>query len=1006
MALELAAQRPTSRPARLLAQASMLASRSDRPRDAARLLKKARWLDATDPAVTLAEADGLRDPDARLVLLESLQAEDPLDKAHAACLRAEAHAHTRDLPAALAAIADAKTHAPDSLRPVEIEATARLLYAVDRIEQFGPDPANLLAAQQGFLDLATELEAFGRAADGALLRARAAQCHLLLADRSAAEALLSGVNADLVPRWEVQAACEIATVMTEVGRANDAIALLKRTRGGGGAVELARAEARIESKNASRRKAGVAALERLLDSDVPGIRLRAAFDRQSLLAESEASVGPSAAAHAVLAESDPALAALLSVAGAGAKDRRSAEVVLLPHSEDPRVLHRLADLAAADGDDTRAIDLIGAAAQKTSTPRVHLRHAYLLARAGRGGEALPSLRTMQDNGSLTVGLRVQAVILELETRAERLEWDQVERLARRWRELEPTAVNADWEIVHALARLGRHPDALAHIDANSLEPDSINRAELAAAVIYRAEEPLERLERLAALSDRFERASERLELHLLMAGTAVGDQPLRSELEERLRSAWAAFTTRFPDSTALRVIPVGPDLSGLKEFLAEQFADSVESDRDLWRQVRDGEVPVAVVAGARYSEVTTFWGRLTGGLPLGFASAALDDLEREDAAAAIGGPIVLDASALVVVGGLGPSVAAAVLSAFPGSVIPQSVLDDADRASADAVMSAGQSERGFLGWDPDRPEPRLTELSQEDAERDAARARGVLALARRLRVVPDRDLDHPHPLDDVLADTSGRGAEAFVTWPATHAVADRLGRAVYSDDRVVRNYVRGEGRPAFGTPAILDALAEAGLLPRPLRTAARRRLWASGASGLVPSREEILEAGRRQRWDLSEDLVTMLVDPAPWRTDSAQAHRRWLDVLRAIEQEAPDRLEAWATRVITAAHEATDRKTIALASAHALIAMAWQPWDDASMPFLRALVRALRAAGRVLGFDDPLPGAFYQLDRFWRTAVPQIAPDLRWLALTQLEATDMLHLGAGVTPSNLWMRRA
>lgn len=999
-ALERAAARPTARPARLLAQAALLASRSDKGPKSAQLLKKARRLDAGDPALTLAEADALAVPEARLELLSTLRAEDPWDKAHAACLAAEAHTFRGDLPAALTALDEARAHAPDSLRVLEIEAVSRMMYAVKRIEAFGPDSPNLIAARKGFLDLATELEAFGRLTDGALLRARAAQCDLLLGDPETAAGHLAEVRSDLVPRWPTVAAAEIAMVLTDLGRADDALDLLKHVRGGGEVLDLARAEARIASTNGTRRRAGVAGLDKLIASADPAIRVRAAFNRQSLLADFGETLGVNPTAHAVLAEHDPALAALLSIAGKACPDRRSAEAVLLPHSAEPRVLHRLADLAAAEDEDQRAIDLIQAAADRTADPRVHLRRAYLLLKGGRGAEALADLAAMQERESLALGLRVQAILLEIDLRSQRLEWDHVERLARRWGELDPTAGDADWELVHARARLGRYQQALEHMDAAAMKPDTLGRAELAARVIYRAAEPLPRIERLIALSDRYGDESEAVELHLLLAAAAGGDLELPPQIAARIQGTATGFLARFPQSKALQVITLGEDLEGLKSFLAEQHARTAASRQELWRQVEDAEAPVAVVAGAEGNDVSTLWSRLTGLLPLGFAHPALDELELTDALAALGGPIVLDPAALVILGGLGPTITKAALTAFPGSVIAQSVLDDADRAAADAVLGEGETGRGFLGWDPERAQPRLQEMSREDAERDRARAQGVLALAHRLGVVPDVDPDRPHDLDESLADIrgGGRGLEAAATWPATHAVASRLGRPLYSDDRVVRRFARGEGGPTFGTAAVLDALVSKGLIPAELRDAARRRLWASGAGGLLPGREEILAIGRQSQWQLVPELAVMLVDQAPWRTDSAEALRRWLSVLEVVYAEAPERFDDWVARIVDAASRDTGQAFRALAAAQAMIVMAWRPVAPEGAPFRRALVRALRRAGEVVGFGDPLLGAFRELDRAWQVTSPQIAAALGWRAIAQLEAPDLLLVSVGITP--------
>ncbi|HMN99829.1 MAG TPA: hypothetical protein PKD59_10470 [Miltoncostaeaceae bacterium] len=993
-ALERAARQPGPRPARHLAHAAMIAARNGRADEARRLLDDARALDPKDVAVCLAEADSESDARARLELLGQISPTEPGDRAQAACLAGEAHAHMHEIDEALARIADARRHAPDSPRPNEIEAMARLIYAAGRFQEVGPHQPHLARAAQLFASLAIDMEAFGRLGDGAVLRARSAQCHLLLGQRPDAARSLAAVRADLVVGENPEAAVEVASTLIDLGRCDDAAELLKHIRGRDPQVELVLAEARVGSRNGARRRAGLETLDRLLSADSEKIRTQAAFMRQSLAVKTPTRFPASAKAREVLAEVDPATAALMWVDAAELVDRKSIETVLLPFSGDARVLHRLADVAAADGDHLRALELINAAADRTSRPGVHLRRAHLLILAGREDEALPGLRAMQDNVQVVTAARVDAVRLELEVQARRRAWLQFERVTRRWLEVDPASVEAGWHLVHVLARLGRYDEARAHLDRQALDPDILERAELAAAVLYRTITTADDLEQLALLADRFDGESEGLELTLLSAGTALGEAPLPSTLKERLRTGWEQFEARFPDSTALTRVEIGEDLEGLSAYMREHLADAVESERELMRQVADGEVPLAFVAGARGTEATTVWGRVRP-LPVGFANETLEELELADAAAAIGGPVVFDPAALVVAGGLGPSLRDVIVGALPGSVVPQAVLDDADSAEADLVMAAGQSERGFLGWDPDSSTPVLTEMSPQEDARDQARARGVLELAQRLKVVPDTDPAHPHPLDEALAERQSRRGSAFLTWPATHSVAERLRMPIFSDDRVVRVHARRAGVNAFGTVGLLDALVDLSMISADQRASARGRLWASGANGLTPSVAELVEAGRRAEWDLSDEIGAMLLDATSWRFAPAEANRRAVAFLAAVHSESPAELPRWVMRILRGAHIANDGKLSMSGHAVAMIIFAWEPADHGPAPFLQALIRALRRAGAVFGFGDPLPGAINHLERTRGGPEAGIVSFFLWSLLGQVEAGDALRAICG-----------
>jgi hypothetical protein len=343
---------------------------------------------------------------------------------------------------------------------------------------------------------------------------------------------------------------------------------------------------------------------------------------------------------------------------------------------------------------------------------------------------------------------------------------------------------------------------------------------------------------------------------------------------------------------------------------------------------------------------------------------------------------VWDASALYVVGGLGEGAVEAVFSALPGSVLPQSTLDDVI-GWGDGPTPNVEGEQTILGWDAETQSPHITVIPADEVERQRASARGIRDLAHRLLPVADRDSTNPGKFDELLElDRAHEVSPAFMSWPATFAVAARRGLSIFSDDRYIRLEARRASIPTFGTVALLKGLVEREMLEAAIADFSVRRLRASGAFGLVPNDADLIADVAAADWGITELVARALHDPTGWR-DITTGLRRLATLLRAVFSSAQDEFVTWVDRAL----EATRAAYPEIAShrlAGAILALSWLT-DDAG--FARAMTGAMRQVRRRRGYqDDP---AHFATRLLANTVADKAAPVRLAVARAVLRATPL-----------------
>lgn len=941
---------------RLLSRAAQVAGLNGDSARSTVLLNEARELDPEHPAVAIAEARQTDDPEERLKILSKVVPQDYIQTAGVESDRALALLSLGDFVGAkkhrdLAAAAD-----PDSPAIRELTPVITLVESAQRSIDDPIDWVALAEAGEAFRSLREELLSLGRYEESARMLARACESYNLGGDRRRARALMDSITDEERRDAGVEGVRHLASAALDTGLPVLASDLL----GDDPADERDRlllAQALLET---GRDVAAALALLQRVIADSASETYRSEAGRFWLIATIDSDDVPwSDEAHAAVSAVDPVLGDILQAAKLKAEERYEAvEKLLLPRQNDSRALQMLAEVAAARGDWKTAAQLQRELLARAPTPERRLREAQLLNEAGETTASLGVLAELRADAAVTPDIRAASFGLSAQSLYEAKKFSDFVDVARAWRALLPEEDIAGWALVRGLAHLARWEDALAVIDGRDLaetEPKPLKTinaddAVLAATVIASALPPAQSIPRIAALSDQFNRNVERLEALVMLTG--IGGEDLPPEVSERRALTWADFHERFPESQIIRAFEAPTTVEEFEEFARQHVAPGADAGVKFHEQVMRGEAPVALLAAGLGKNLAEVWaGAQT--LPLGYGDSTLDELELADAVAAIGKPAVWDVSSLYVVGGLGEDVVNAAANFLPASVVAQSTLEDI-AACAGRPFGDSDGEQTLLGWDQKAGEPRITIVPAEEVARQRTALAAMFDLARSLRSIEDADPLNPSRFDDLVTRDDETPSPAFLSWPATFAVASRLELPIHSDDRFIRLEARRAGILTFGTLALLDALVQEGHLHSEVRDSARRRLRISFATGLVPPIEEMVDEAREAEWRLDHLVGRALLDPTGWR-DLDQGFRSRVPFLEAAHEEAPVEFAIWVERVLDAAKSAhPDIGVDGLASV--MLAHSWMTPNAAFAIAVTDVIRDLR--NRLAMGTDPISQAF------------------------------------------------
>lgn len=888
------------------------------------LYDEAVALDSTHPAVVLHAADAMRDdPEALLRSLVSFSSSERGDMAVAEVLRAQA-ALLRDEPdeaiaAATRALELDETHAGAR----EIRALARLLPNSD--EYAGGQQPDLEALNLAVVDLVAGRDALlkqQRFEESAHLAARLVEAHLIRDERGAAIAALQPPQLRDEERHG-GAAARLGQLAVMLGRTDIALELLPGDEGAHGDSDatMYRASALARGANRSAATEGVATLHAIVDSDADDDRRRFAAMALLIAASELTDIAWDDAAAALIRDDEPVVLGVLRGDHLRIHGRfDEAEAELLAHSSDPSAMYSLVVLGLESGDPGTALQRVDMLRAMVSDGRNDLLRTRVLVEFGRVEDATAELVAIGKNNNYADGLRTEAFERAADLAQARRDYAAMEAVGRAWSEELPHSSNPSWLRLLALARLSRHAEALVILREAGLAVVTLDQAILAAEIFYRAAMVEDAVRQIAGLSQQFDRREERLEFLVLLA--AMRRQDLPEELAQRVREGFETFPQKFPDSQLMWVVKAPTTAEDFAEFAEQYLTPGAELASEISEQVRVGRAPLAGLAAAVGRSVAETWA-LAGALPFGFSNPALDDLERDDAGAAFGRGAVWDSSALVTVATLGGELAGMLRNALPTSHLPHAVLNDVD--SPPLIERPGESELR-IGYDAEAGAPLLTEITAEDVDRYRQVLHDALQLAKGLPSAYDADVDAEDEWSKALnTDDELRGQLAAQV--STFAVATRLGLPVYSDDRWVRVAARHEGLAAFGSVALLDAMAARGMIDDDARSTARRKLLDRGGWGLHPTVDDLIGDVELHGWAVTRGVAIAFNDVGAWADNRLSTWHLAVDLIAKVHAAEPGQLRAWVVQVLDGAARALPIPRFQLTVSLLLTA-----WDLTSFP--------------------------------------------------------------------------
>jgi hypothetical protein len=885
--------------AREIIRASRAAALAGNGERAEELLAEAETIDPRNPAVAIARARQEEDPERLLELLEDVRPVDEEQTVVIELTRAGAELGRGEFELGSELIERARAIEPDSGAADELEAMSTLLKAQEAGDkEHGPARSELLGAGRTLGRLGREVAEEKRAGAAATVLGRAAIAFGLAGEETAGRAELE--EALRLVAGDEEAGEVIAEAALLLDRA-DVIPTLRLKDGE--RADLLRASAVVHGDDQEGLAAAVDVLDALLGSEREEIRQRAAVMRLGA-ASSRSGIPWSERAGALVASERPEVAAILRAEMLAGEGRiAEARATVGPHSGVDQALRLQVKLAVEEESWEESLRLCDELISRRADPLDELNRVSLLLRTGDREGALQQLRGLARDQRAPTDLRTSAYGRLSNLQMEAGELVELARTSAEWAEFAPDQDDPIWLHLFARCRRSEHREALSYWREHPVEVESEDQALLLSEAFSFGAPRGEALEKLAELSDRFERP-EALELNLMMTTLRregeESEAEISEELGERIRETFEEFPKRFPDSEYLQAIEIDSEDPGgsFIETLMPQLRARAELGKEQAEEVRQGTIPIASVAAATGRSIGEIWMQI-GALPLGYSNEQTSVREHAAAAEAVRKRgATWEPSSIFLVGGLGGEDRDTLRGALPASLICESTF-------ADVANDAGRPRSqpgGTISFDLESGRLQMSEQDREEQERDRLRAEGMLTLARELKTRPDwqpqADRDDWRPF---FEDTEVR--RPFRVWAATCAVAQRERLAVYSDDRFVRLSAEQLGLPTFGTLALADVLVEEGRLSPERHAAIRRRIFARGAWGMEPTREELIGDARDAGLEPTPGVWAALHDQSAWIGRGILAVEDCLALLESVHSERPEALTVWVRQCIIALRE-------------------------------------------------------------------------------------------------------
>jgi tetratricopeptide (TPR) repeat protein len=916
--------------ARQLTRASGLAALQGAPERSGRHLDGARRLVPDHPAVLIAEARASADSQFALEHLAGVEPENDRERAVLHQTRAQALLHQGDEDDAREEFALAKQADAGNEMVVEFGAVLSMAAAHRRLKEGeAVDPVPLREAASVFEDLAAEIGGQGRLDEAAQLLARAAEALLIAHEPGEAARVLRSV---VDPRsLKLESVLYLGEVAGMAGRP-DLVLELVPADADATPARLLRADAEAQGEDPQDRSSAVRVLKGLLDDADANIARRAAFAVLAASVEFEDVAWDEAAAAIVAAEKADVEVAMRAERALLLGNPGEAQRILLPQAGNTVALRRLRDYAALAGEWEKAKDRSRELIRRERDPRDRLALAETFRKLNERSDAEREFTALAGDASLAAEIRESAFRALAEIPGANRDYEAIRAVSQEWHEALPASPNAMWNLMFALARLSRHADAWTIAQTANLIADTEPRAALYGEILSRAAPRADALKRLIEISDRFGRRVEAVEALIITTSLDAEAENLAFDdgTERRVRETFATFSKRFPESRMIRSMPAPQTPEEIANFFTTLAGNTPQLQHEIGEAIVAGRAPVNALAALSSGSIGKTWSRLRA-LPIGFGMEERDGADREAAREALGGAAVWDSSSLFVVLGLGEQIADAIRASLPGSTVVTETLEDVDgdmRAPGKPSGETLHTPAGDFG---------VRDIPAEEVAQERRRAEQALLAVKLFEVQPALGADADSDLSREYK--SSESGPEFRAVFGTLLLAQRTGRPVFSDDRFIREVARSFGLKTFGTLALLDIMAEDGIITAEARKAARRNLAAIGAWGVGLARDELIVVGVEDGFALTRTTAGALRDRARWRANPSLAWLEVLPFLLAAHAQSPDAFRGWVLRALDSAQTSFPEMGRAW-SVEIMLVVAWSQAVAEEVPdeFFQALV--------------------------------------------------------------------
>ncbi|QKV74085.1 DUF4365 domain-containing protein [Amycolatopsis sp. Hca4] len=382
---------------------------------------------------------------------------------------------------------------------------------------------------------------------------------------------------------------------------------------------------------------------------------------------------------------------------------------------------------------------------------------------------------------------------------------------------------------------------------------------------------------------------------------------------------------------------------------------------------------VAVVAGRSYTSALVQ--RAAGMLVAVAADDEEHQSELEVAIAAMGRPVIVDLSTLLVLSQL--SSADAMSGQVSELVLARPARHDVQRATLE-VQSMGGSP-GVLGSNPVTGGLVFHQRTEEHHHFVQERTAAIEALTKRCSV---RDVDPstwpPDTSDNVRA----------TPWLAAVTLAAQENLPLWCDDLVVRRYARGSGVETFSTMAMTDALRDRRLesagtaeeIDEVIEAAAKTisELLAEYVVDVPATTEQLIDQARADNW--TPAAAALAISRPAWWTGQPDPVGQLVGLLYpAIRGGDPDQLPGWQQAAMLGAVRPVALPTEQCQVLANLALLGWEP-EPAFADLADGCRTARRIAATLNGVGDPvqaLPAARVVLGNEGFIQSEQLVEDLR-----------------------------